>query len=193
MNISAQGWQDLLLVHPVDPRSFLLYASVAGTGPGVFGLSTSFLQTTWGTNPIALTGNNTFITTTDTTDALKIAEAQQWSFAHQMANASAALGPAMKKVVFLRSGSSWQNNVEIGFGAANYTNVQLSLRDNLGTSGSFLNGSAGAVPVVTFSGTLTGNLILHLVILQPGTYSMVLVVNNAGTWSTFEMEWIVIL
>ena len=109
-----------------------------------------------------------------------------------MVNVSATLGPAMQKVVFLRAGAKWENQVEIAFGASNYTNVQLSFRDNLGTSGSFLNGSTGAVPVVTFSGTQTGNLVLHATILQPGNYSMVIVASTGGTFSTFEMEWVVI-
>ncbi len=192
MNISAQSWQDLSLAQPIDPRSILLYASLSGAGLGSFILSTSFLQATWGTNPIALTGNNTFVSSLQSTDASTVADAAQWSFSHQMVNANSALGPAMKKVVFLRAGSLWQNNIEINFGAANYTNVQLSLRDNLGTSGVFFNGSAGAVPVILFAGTQTGTLTLHLVIPQPGMYSTVLVLNNAGTYSTFEMELVVI-
>lgn len=191
MNIQAQSWQDITLAQPLDPRSIILNCSVAGAG-GAFARSTTFLQPSWGTNPFAFTGSNTNVTSLDSTDASTTVDAAQWSFAHQMVNGSSALGPALRKMIFLRAGRLWQNNVELNLGGANYTDVQLSLRDNLGTSGTFLNGSAGTIPVVAFPGTLTGTVILRITIFQPGVYSMVIVANNAGTYSTFEMEWVVL-
>ncbi len=191
MNISTTGWQDISLATPLDPRSIVANAILSATS-GAFTRSTNFLQATWGTNPFVYTGNNTKVVSLDTTDALSVQDAAQWTFAHQMVNSSATLGPALQKVVFLRAGNKWDNQVEINLGVSNYTNVQLSFRDNLGTSGAFLNGSTGAMPVVSFSGTQTGVLVLHLTLLQPGNYSMVIVASTGGTFSTFEMEWVVL-
>lgn len=191
MNIRTQGWQDIDILQPLDPR-FIILNSTLGSSAGQFTRSTTFLQGLWGTNPFAYTGTNTVLASLDTTDAATTVEAAQWSFLHQMVNTSSALGTAMRKVVFMRAGRIWDNRVEISFGGATYSDVQLSFRDNLGTSGIFLNGSSGSIPVASFSGTFTGNNILHVTLRRPGVYSMVIVANNGTNYSTFEMEWVVL-
>ncbi len=190
INIQAQSWQDLPVTQPIDPKAVLFQAGIGVVG--TFIRSTNVLQATWGTNPFAFTGNNTKVVSWDTTDASTIADATQWTFNHQMVNASPNIPPSLNKVVFCRAGRTWDNQIEINFGASTYTNVVLTMRDNLGTSGTFSNSGAGSIPVVSLGTTLTGIQILHLTFLQPGVYSMVLVMVSAGVWSTFEMECIVL-
>ena len=153
---------------------------------------TNVLQTSWGTSPLAFTGNNTALASNDGTDASTIVDAQQWTFNHQMVNVGANIPPSMSKVIYLRAGKIWFNNFEINFGASSYNNVQLTFRDNLATSGQFLNAATGSVPTVNFGNGITGNHTLSVAITQPGVYNMVLVMVTGGVWSAFEMEWIVI-
>jgi len=105
-----------------------------------------------------------------------------------MVNVGASVNGSVSKIAFVKAGQYWDNQIEIAFGATNWTNVQLSFRDNLATSGVFANSASGAVPVFAFAGTITGNTTLHLTIPTAGTYSLVFVMNNAGTFSTFEVE-----
>jgi len=137
---------------------------------GVYTRSTNFLQASWGTNPLVFTGNNTQVISLNPTDASTQADAAQWTLNHQMVNVAANIPTALNKVVFLRAGAFWQNQIEINFGASTYTSVMLSFRDNLGTSGQFLNSATGAVPVITFSGGMTGNKILNFTMSQTGVF-----------------------
>jgi hypothetical protein len=189
--ISSQGWNDLQGAAPLDPRSILATAQL-GVTVSVFKRSTTFLQSTWGTNPAAFTGNNTTLISLDNTDAKTQIAAIQWAFKTKMVNVGAAVNSTMSKVGFARAGLMWDNAFEIGFGGIGYTDVQFSCRDNLGTLGQFAGSASGAVPVFSFPGTITGNVILHLTFLSPGTYSMVMVMSNAGTYSATEFEFVVL-
>ncbi|MBL7976650.1 MAG: hypothetical protein JNJ85_17175 [Candidatus Kapabacteria bacterium] len=191
MNILVQSWNDLPLSQPVDIRGIVANA-VLGVATGDFTRSTTFLQSSWGTNAIVLTGSG-MLQSLDPTDAKTVIDAQQWTVAHKMINTSSSLAPTMRRIMFLRAGEIWSNNFQIALGATNYTDIQLSLRDNLGTSGLFLGSGTPGVPVLAFSGVMTGNVNFNLTVKQAGTYSMVLVVkdNGTGVYSTFEMEWVV--
>jgi len=193
MNIQSQSWQDLQIANPLDPKSIIPYATL-GTNAGAFSRSTNILQSAWVASPLVFTGNNTSVVSTDTTDQSTVVDAAQWTFTHQMVNVAANIPPSMSKVVFMRAGKNWQNKIEIALGAPNYTNVQLTFRDNLGTSGQFLNSATGSAPVILFGGgaAITGNQVLTLPVLQPGTYNMVLAMLTGGNWSAFEMEWVVV-
>jgi hypothetical protein len=191
MNISAQSWQDLQVANTLDPKSIILFAAL-GVNTGTFSRSTNILQSSWGASPLAFTGNNTSVVSTDTTDASTSVDAAQWTFTHQMVNAGANIPPSMSKLIFLRAGTTYVNEVEANLGASTYSNIQLTFRDNLGTSGQFLNSATGAVPVISLGSGLTGIQSFHVCILQPGTYSMVLAMETGGVWSAFEMEWIVL-
>ena len=187
MNLSTTGWNSFVQAQPIDPLSIIANCSLGGI-PGVWERSTNFFQTSWGTNSVGFTGNNTNLVSLNTTDATTVAFATQWAVQTKMVNIAAAINSAVSKIGFVKAGPNWQNNIEAGFGATNWTNVQLSFRDNLGTTGTFAGSASGAVPVFSFAGLITGNMILSLTIPNPGTYSLVLVMDNAGTWSTFEME-----
>ena len=193
MNLSAQSWFDIQNAQNIDPKS-IVYGATLNATAGTFSRSTNCLQAAWSASPLAFTGNNTKVTSLDTTDAATTVDANQWTFSHQMVNVAAGIPPAMNKVVFLRSGANWDCAVEINMFAVTYNNVQLTFRDNLGTTGMFLNSATGAVPVISFGNGLTGLQVLHLNLTQPGVYSMVLVAQNSGSglWSAFEMEWVVI-
>lgn len=191
LSVPPQSWSDLPVVQPGDPRSLILYSAIGGI-PGIFARSTNFLATVWGVSPFVFSATNTKVLSLDTTDALSGVDALQWTFAHQMVNVSSTLAPPMRKVAFLRAGRKWNNILEFDMGVLNYSNVQLSFRNNLATSGTFLNGAAGTVPVISFTGVFTGVNILQLTLLQPGVYSMVLSGTNGGSSYAFEMEWIVL-
>lgn len=187
MNLSTSGWNSFVQAQPLDPLSIIANCALGGA-IGIWQRSTNFLQASWGSNTVAFTGNSTTLTSLDTTDASTIALAAQWVTQTKMVNVGAGVNPSVSKIGFIKAGPLWQNAIEIGFGATNWTNVQLSLRDNLGTTGVFAGSGTGAVPAFTFSGIVTGNTVLYLTIPRPGAYSLVLVMNNAGTYSTFEME-----
>jgi hypothetical protein len=187
MNLSVNGWNAFGQAQPLDPLSIISLCQL-GAVPGVWERSTNFLQTSWGTNTVAYTGNNTGVTSLNTTDATTVVQAEQWVLQTRMVNVASLINPAVSKIAFVHAGPYWSNQIEIGFGATNWTNVQLSFRDNLGTTGTYAGSGTPAVPVFLFTGVTTGNTILNLTIPNPGTYSLVLVMDNAGTWSTFEME-----
>ncbi len=187
MNIITAGWRAFPGTQPIDPLSVILNCSL-GAAQGVWQMSTNFLQSSWGTNSIAYTGNNTTLVSLDTTDATTVVQAAQWVVQTKMVNVAASINPAVAKIAFTKASQYLQNQIEIALGATNWSNVQLSFRDNLGTSGSFAGGATGAIPVFSFPGIITGNQVLSMTIAKPGTYSLVLVLNNAGTFSTFEME-----
>jgi hypothetical protein len=187
MNISTTGWNDLLAVQPIDPRNIIANVTLGGT-QGVYKRSTTCLQASWGTNSVAYTGNNTTMVSLNPTDAASMAWAAQWVVQTKMVDVAASINPAVNKLAFTKAGPYWGNNIEIGFGATNYTDLQLTFRDNLATTGVFAGSASGAVPVFSFAGTHTGNELLVVTFPHPGTYSLVLVMNNAGTYSVFEME-----
>ena len=71
-----------------------------------------------------------------------------------------------------------------------YVNFELSYRDNAGTRGD----AQGTVPVISFSGTsFTDPLVLYVTLKQVGHVSMGLrAIDNAGNWSMYESEWIIV-
>jgi hypothetical protein len=188
MNLSVNGWNSLVQAQPLDPLS-IISNCLLGATVGVWTRSTTFLQASWGTNTIAYSGNNTTVLSLDTTDQTTVVQAAQFVVKTKMVNVGASINPAVEKVAFVKAGPYWQNQIELLLGATNWSNVQLSFRDNLGTTGSFAGSASGAVPVFSFgAGPFTGATSLYMTIATPGTYSLALVLDNAGVWSTFEME-----
>src|SRR5579872_3357522 len=100
MNIQAQGWQDLQVAGPLDPKTIIPYAMLGAT-VGSFVRSTTVLQSAWTASSLAFTGNNTLVVSTDTTDQATVVDAAQWTFTHQMVNASANIPQSMNKLVFM--------------------------------------------------------------------------------------------
>jgi hypothetical protein len=192
MNIQTQGWQDLQVSQPIDPKS-VIKSSVLGTTAGTFARSITALQAAWGSPTFAYSGNNTKVVSWDVTDAATSQDAVQWAFAHQMVNVGANIPIALNSLAFLRAGAIMDNQIEFAFGGSTFNNVQLTFRDNIGTSGQFLNAATGSVPVISYGSGFTGNTVLHISFFQPGVYQMVLIAQvGAGAWVAFPMEWVVI-
>jgi hypothetical protein len=189
----ANGWQDFQIAEPINPKSIVLNA-VFGSNNGNFVRSLNALQATWAASPVAFTGNNTQVVSLDTTDQATIVNAGQWTFDHQMVNASANIPPILNNTVFLRSqGRIYQNQIELGLGGSTYNNVQLTPFQNLATSGQFLNSATGSVPVISFGSGYTGNVILKISLRMTGVFQMALIMQQgAGSWSAFPMRWIVL-
>jgi hypothetical protein len=187
------GWQDLQVTDPIDPKSILVNASLGATA-GSYLRSTNALQAAWVGTTLAFTGNvaNTKVSSLDTTDAATTVNALQWTFARQMVNVGANIPPVLARTIFLRAGGIWDNQFEIAFGGATYNNVQLTFLQNLATSGQFLNAATGSIPVINFGNGFTGNLVMHVNLMQPGIYQMGLIMTTGGNWSVFDMEWVVL-
>jgi hypothetical protein len=77
MNISTTGWNAFLAAQPIDPLSIIASVNL-GASAGTYKRSTTFLQPSWGTNTVGFTGNNSNMTSLNTTDASTIAWAAQW-------------------------------------------------------------------------------------------------------------------
>lgn len=115
MNLSTTGWNALTQAQPIDPLNVIANCAIGAT-QGVWSRSTNFLQSTWGTNSLAFTGNNTTVISLNSTDAGTVADAAQWVVRTKMVNVSANINPSMSKVGFVRAGSLWQSQLEIAMG-----------------------------------------------------------------------------
>ena len=188
----AQSWYDLAVRLPGEIRDFIADAYLNLT-QATFSRSTTYLQTAWFTNTISL-GATASCSTLRTDQGGMAADAAQWNLSHQIVNTSATLQPPLKRIVFLRGGSDWQMKLQLVFGGTTYTDIQLSFRDNGTSSGDFIGGSSGSIPVVKFAGNFTGNVDLLLTLKQFGTFPMMLVVKNNATaeYSVFELEFVVV-
>lgn len=186
----VQSWFDTALQQPVDPRILIANAEFGGI-QGAFVRTTAFGATTWGTNAFAYSGTPSCVSL-HTDDALAVAEAAQWTFAHQIINVSASNPPALSKIAFMRAGEEYQMQVDIDLGGSNHPDLLLSFRDNAAVPGDFVSGSTGAIPAIKFTGTLTGVKTLKITLKMTGTFVMGLKSLSGGTHSMFEMEWVVV-
>jgi hypothetical protein len=114
-----------------------------------------------------------------------------------MVSPNSKLPLAVKKIVFLKAGMSFDNTIYLDWiGGATSSDVQISFRDNSVTSGNLdAAGGAPTIPVFQFLPTLTyGGTGKKLVVtvLRPGRYTVCLrVLDNGGNYSMFEMEWVI--
>jgi hypothetical protein len=184
MNLQATGWNALVAAQPIDPLQVIASCQLSGA-IGVYTRSTTFLQGALGTNTLKFSGNSSVVAL-DTTDASQQILATQWALKTKMTT-SLSNSP-VGKIAFVKAGALYDNVLEITLGATNWTDVQLSFRDNLATTGYYFGSATPAVPVFSFAGTHTSAENLHLTIPNPGTYSLVLVLSNSGSYSAFEME-----
>lgn len=190
MNNSVQSWYDLPVQQPVDPR-ILIANSLIGVTQGVFARSSTFDAVSWVASPFSLSGS-VVCATLHTDDALAVAEAAQWNFSHQGANVDAGTPIPLRKVLFLRGGTSYEMSVGIDLGGATYTELQLSFRDNGATPGDFTGMGQGTVPIIKFTGSFTGAQTLKVTLRMLGTFVMGLKATEGANNSMFEMEWNVV-
>lgn len=190
MNSSVQSWYDLPVQTPADPRILIANASL-GTLQGTFVRATNFTASTWVASPFALNGTVT-CASLHSDDALTVADAAQWNFAHQGANVAATNALPLRKVIFLRGGTEWEMSVGIDLGGLNYTDLMLSFRDNAATPGDFTGGGQGTIPAIRFVGILTGVQTLKVSLKMLGTFTMAIKALETTNNSLFEMEWVVV-
>ncbi len=198
--MSAQSWLDLILSPTMDPRGLVSNTSFS-TGPGAFLRSTNWLQAVaWVSPPMKVSapgvGTTSNIMAVNPQDFTSIEAAATWNATHAMTTNNAQLPLVAEGLMFLRSGTNFQNNLFFDItGGTTLVGVQLSFRDNSYTAGDFTAGATGTIPVFDFgAGPFSGaGKQMTVTLLQPGRFSMGLrLVDNAGNYSMFPMEWIVI-
>jgi hypothetical protein len=113
-----------------------------------------------------------------------------------MTSISTQLPLAVNALMILKASPKFLNNVFFDFlGGATSTDIPFSFKDNSLTSGDFTNAATGTIPSYSFGSTTFGGTgkMLTVSILTPGRYSVALrIVDNAGGYSLFPMEWIVL-
>ncbi|MFI5200889.1 MAG: hypothetical protein ACHQNE_00695 [Candidatus Kapaibacterium sp.] len=201
-----QSWFDLVVMPPMDPRGIIqsvLFQNQAGASqPASFARSATFLHnSTWVNPPMIVTqpGGGTspgFVLAANPQDFDSMVAAQNWTSLHAMTVTSAQVALSVQKLMFLKAGMKFVNNIYLDFtGGATSTDIQLSIRDNSATSGDFQGAPTGTVPVFSFPSTTYGGTgkQMQLTLLQPGRFNVGLrIIDNSGNYSIFEMDWIVL-
>ncbi len=183
---SWYGWAHQM---PANILDLVAMAQLGGV-PGIFLNSTSFNTppVAWTASGIAYSGEPV-VAALATDSGLAINNANRYNFSHEQRNQSALLAPPLQKVIFARAGTEWENLITLAFGGVTYNDLQLSFRDNAGTRGD----AQGTIPVISWTGSFTGNQQLGLVFQEPGHVSLMLrAITAAGDWSAFEIELFVV-
>lgn len=188
MITQPSSWNDLAVIPPTDPRTLIANASLGGV-QGTFTRSSNFIgAATWIASPFQLTGT-IVCNTLHTDDQLAVADAAQWTFLHKSGNFGATVAPPVKKIVFFRGGREWEMVLPINLGAASYSDLQLSFRDNATSAGDYTGSSTGTIPAILFSGSLTGTVDLVLSLAQLGHFALAISARDGSSnWSMFEIE-----
>ncbi len=161
--------------------------------PGVFTRSTNFIgASSWIASPFALQGS-LVCTSLHSDDMLSVANAAQWTVAHQGINTSSSTPPPIRKLIFMRGGTEWQNTFSIDLGIGVYSGLQLSIRENATSAGDFTGTATGTIPVFQFQSGLTGVVTFSVTVNMLGRFAMVLSAKDgSANYSMFEMEWHVV-
>lgn len=210
---SINSWVDLSKMTPQNPMDLIAYAEMRLI-PGFYVNSSTFLipggqsappvsppfgpppplpPTAWAPSPFAVNGQIT-CQANESDNMQMVSDARDWNMQHQTVDTSAFAALPIRKILFLRGGTQWMNSIPLSLGPGNYSNLQLSFRDNAATRGDY----AGTYPVIEFAnvGTpFTGNVNLNVVLNMMGRVSMVIrAIDNSvpGVWSMFEMEWMIV-
>lgn len=136
-------------------------------------------------------GNEATVSTLAADSLVTAANAAQWNFSHLTVNAGAVLAPPLRKRVFLRAGTKWENTIPISIGPDVHNDFQLSFLDNAGTRGDY----AGTVPVIFFNASLSGaanSLVVTLNYTGRAWMGLRSLNTNTGNYEMFEMEWIIV-
>lgn len=190
MNTQVQSWYDIPLQQPVDPRILIANCFLDGN-QATFARNNAFTSLGWAASTLGVTAP-VVCTSLHTDDALAVAEAAQWTFSHQGINSSASNPPCLKKVIFLRGGTSYELSFTIDFGVATHSGVLLSFRDNAATPGDFTGSGQGTIPVFAFPNTYTGAKTFKVTLKMLGTFVMAIRSTAGGVAELFEMEWVVV-
>lgn len=184
-NTPVRSWIDWAHQMPAEILDLIAMARI-GANVGTFLNSTTYNTppVSWVANGIAYNGEPV-IASLATDSQLTVNHANQFNFSHELRNQSALLAPPLQKVIFARAGTQWENQIGIAFGGVTYNDLQLSFRDNAGTRGD----AEGTIPVISWTGSFTGNSNLSLVFKEPGhVFLMIRAISSTGDWSAFELE-----
>jgi hypothetical protein len=206
---SPQSWFDFSVMPTMDPRSIIQTASFEDNGgtmrAATFARSTNWLVgSPWANSPISPTaaGPTTTpnVTVPNTNDYDSTEQANTWNTLHEMvAPVPANLPLSVQKIMFLKAGTAFVNNIFLDWkaGVTSTVEIELSLRDNSVTSGDFTNGSQGTVPVFSFAagGGITYGGVgrnFQVTLLRTGRFQVAMrVSDSAGNFSMYAMDWIV--
>jgi hypothetical protein len=185
------SWEDIQRLAPVNPTDLIANAQF-GVAQGAFLFSATFITPggAWGTPTMAISSEAT-VATLASDSLATAANAAQWNFSHQTVNIGAVVPPPLRRRVFLRAGTMWQNSIPISIGPDVHNDFQLSFLDNAGTRGD----DAGTVPVVWFNASMSGSANSLVVTLNTtGRAAMGLrsLNTNTGFYEMFEMDWIIV-
>lgn len=201
--LAAQSWFDLVVMPPMDPRSIIQTASLQDNGGAMqaakFARLNGWLTPgPWVNSIISLNITPGNVTVPNAYDFSSQEEANSWNTLHQMTAVSpTSLPTSASRKMFFKAGTAFVNNVYIDFaGGKTSSNILLSFIDNSATSGDFQNAAGGTVPCfqfptgATFGGTGRN---LQVTLLATGRFNVgLLVMDNTGNFSMYEMEWIVL-
>ena len=188
-NDPVNSWYDWAHQMPTDIFELVAMARLGPT-TGSFLNSTTFNtpSVAWTEAGITFSGEPV-VAALATDSGLAINNANHFNFSHELRNQSALLAPPLQKVIFAREGTQWENLITLAFGGVTYNDLQLSFRDNAGTRGD----AQGTIPVISWTGSFTGNQQLGLVLKTEGHVSLMLrAITAAGDWSAFEIELFII-
>jgi hypothetical protein len=182
----AQSYIDWFHAMPPTPLDVIANASLGGT-QGAFVNSSNFgTASSWVTTPIAVASPSPQVAALETTNAQMTADATQWNMSHLTADLVATMPSAITKIIFLRGGNQWQNNINLTLGGTPLT-IQLGFRDALPTRGD----AQGTWPVIQWTG-VSGPQILSVTLNVTGRFIMGIRAFDGANTSLLESEWIVV-
>jgi hypothetical protein len=102
-------------MQPRCPLKLIAWAQVTGL-TAQFSLSSTFLITSgsWQNSVFSISSRVPTCIANGTDNGEKVADGEQWNFQHMTANAGdTLLARSMRKVIFLRGGTEWKNQITI--------------------------------------------------------------------------------
>ena len=177
------SWIDLQNYPPRSPFELIANAILNSTTGEYLNSTTYANPSAWIDSPFAVNGEPT-VAALGSDNLQNVADAAQWNFTHETWNSSSKLAPPLQNVIFLRGRTHWQNNIPINFGSSSYVDIELSFLDNAATRGDY----AGTYPVISWTGSFTGSVTLHLTVKTMGQVKLGLrAIDSSGNYSMFEL------
>ena len=181
---ASQSWIDFIHAAPPNILDIIANATIGGTAGTFINSSTYAAPGTWSAALTTVNANPTVVAL-GTDNLQNVADAAQWNFQHQTANLLAATAPPLQKILFLKAGTNFQNNIVLAMGGT-FTELQLGFRDAAGTRGD----AQGTYPVIDWTGSFGTTQTLGLTINRPGYYAL-------GLWgkigSAFYMTELIVI
>jgi hypothetical protein len=163
---ASQSWIDFIHAAPPSILDIISNATLASNAGTFINSSNYAAPGTWNAAVTTVNANPT-VAAVGTDNLQSVADAAQWSFLHQTANLLAATPIPLQKILFLKAGTDFQNNIVLAMGGT-FTEIQLGFRDAAGTRGD----AQGTYPVIDWTGSFSGNVTLGLTFNRPGYYAL---------------------